>query len=197
LTGYNATFIQPIFQLVPETETKSVISELLYLSGKDVDLYDFKLQNASLDSFYLKPFIIQGQANTSSSFYDRAGSRYLFKIGEIIGEQVEMYQEEERKLPVENEYNRNYVRNISFEIPDGYIIRNLDDLVIDLSYKDENGQETMGFQSQYELNGDTVTVKINEFYKKLELPIDKFEEFRDIINAAADFNKKVLIFEKG
>jgi len=197
LTGYNATFIQPIFQLIPETETKSVVSELLYLSGKDVDLYDFKLQNASLDSFYLKPFIIRGQANTSSSFYDRAGNRYLFRIGEIIGEQVEMYQEEERKLPVENEYNRNYVRHISFEIPEGYIIRNLDDLIMDISYKDENGQETMGFQSQYQLHGDTVTVQINEFYKKLELPIDKFKEFRDIINAAADFNKKVLIFEEG
>jgi hypothetical protein len=35
------------------------------------------------------------------------------------------------------------------------------------------------------------------FIKKLELPIDKFKEFREIINAAADFNKKVLIFEKG
>ncbi len=197
LTGYNATFIQPIFQFIPETETKSVISELLYLSGKDVDLYDFQLHNASLDSFYLKPFVIQGHANTSSSFYDKAGNRYLFKIGEIIGEQVEMYQEEERKLPVENEYNRNYVRHISFEIPEGYIIRNLDDLVIELSYKDENGQETMGFQSKYQLDGNTVTVKINEFYKKLELPIDKFKEFREIINAAADFNKKILIFEKG
>jgi len=197
LTGYNATFIQPIFQLIPDTETKTVVTELLNLSGKDVELYDFKLKNASLDSFYLKPFIIQGSANTSSSFYDKAGNRYLFKIGEIIGEQIEMYQEEERKLPVENEYNRNYVRHISFEIPNGYSVRNLDDLVIDLTYTDENGQPAMGFQSEYKMDGNTVIVEINEFYKKLELPIDKFKEFREIINAAADFNKKVLIFEKG
>jgi hypothetical protein len=166
LTGYNATFIQPIFQLIPDTETKTVVTELLNLSGKDVELYDFKLKNASLDSFYLKPFIIQGSANTSSSFYDKAGNRYLFKIGEIIGEQIEMYQEEERKLPVENEYNRNYVRHISFEIPDGYSVRNLDDLVIDLTYTDENGQPAMGFQSEYKMDGNTVIVEINEFYKK-------------------------------
>jgi hypothetical protein len=197
LTGYNATFIQPIFELIPESETKVVVTELLNLSGKDVDLYDFKLKNASLDSFYLKPFIIHGTANTNSSFYDKAGDRYLFKIGEIIGEQVEMYQEEERKLPVENEFNRNYVRHISFEIPSGYSIRNLDDLNIDFNFKDQTGADAMGFSSSYIVEDNTVTVRIHEFYKKLILPVDKFEAFRQIINAAADFNKKVLVFEKG
>ena len=46
-------------------------------------------------------------------------------------------------------------------------------------------------------DGKTVTVEIKEFYKKLILPLDEFDDFREIINAAADFNKKVLIFEKG
>jgi hypothetical protein len=197
LSGYNATFIQPIFEIIPESETKIVVTELLNLSGKDVDLYNFKLKNAGLDSFYLKPLIIRGTANTNSSFYDKAGDRYLFKIGELIGEQVEMYQEDERKLPVENEYNRNYVRHISFDIPDGFNISNLDDLNTNLSFQDQNGQDTMGFQSGYEVNGNTVTVSIYEFYKKLALPIDQFAAFREIINAAADFNKKVLVFEKG
>jgi hypothetical protein len=196
LTGYNATFIQPIFEIVPETETKAVITELLNLSDKDVELVDFGLRNVSMDSFYLKPFTILGSASTKSSFYDKAGDRYLFKIGEVIGEQVEMYQEEERKLPVENEFNRNYVRRISFEIPDGYQVRNLDDLNISLSHEDQNGNETMGFHSSYEREGNLVTVDIKEFYKKLILPLDKFSAFREIINAAADFNKKVLIFEK-
>jgi hypothetical protein len=197
LTGYNATFIQPIFGLIPEMETKVVVIELLNLSGKDVDLKDFKLTNVSMDSFYLKPFVLQGNATTNSSFYDKAGDRYLLKIGEIIGEQVEMYQEEERKLPVENEFNRNYLRTISFEIPEGYKVRNLEDLKIDLSYQEKNGQDAMGFLSSYEMEGNTVTVSIKEYYKKLSFPLEKFRAFREIINAAADFNKKVLIFEKG
>ena len=196
LTGYNATFIQPIFELIPKSETKIVVTELLNLTGKDVDLKDFSLKNASLDSFYLKPFILQGFATTNSSFYDRAGNRYLLKIGEIIGEQVEMYQLEERKLPVENEFNRNYSRTISFEIPEGYIVRNLEDLNVDISYED-SGRETMGFHSAYKMDGATVTVTINEYYKELDFPLERFNSFREIINAAADFNKKVLIFEKG
>jgi hypothetical protein len=44
LSGYNATFIQPIFELIPESETKIVVTELLNLSGKDVDLYNFKAE---------------------------------------------------------------------------------------------------------------------------------------------------------
>lgn len=196
LTGYNATYIQPIFELIPQSETKIVVTELLNLTGKDVELKDFSLKNASLDSFYLKPFILQGSGTTNSSFYNKAGNSYLFKIGEVIGEQVEMYQQDERKLPVENEFNRKYSRTIRFEIPEGYTVRNLKDLEVDVSFEDA-GKETMGFHSAYEMEGSTVTVTIREFYKQLDFPLEKFKEFREIINAAADFNKKVLIFEKG
>lgn len=194
LSGYNATFIQPIFELIPEAETKLVVNELLNLSGKDVDLKEYDLINSSMDSFYLKPFIIRGQAVTESSYFDKAGNRYLLRIGEVIGEQVAMYQEEQRKLPVENEFNRRYVRNIQFEIPVGYQIRNLDDLKMDI-YHEEDGEKSMGFYSDYELDGNKVHVHINEYYKQLNYPVELFNQFRKIINAAADFNKKVLIFE--
>ena len=195
LSGYNATFIQPIFELIPEAETKLVVNELLNLSGMDVELKDYELIDVSLDSFYLKPFKIHGKATTKSSYYDKAGYRYLFKIGEVIGEQVEMYQEEKRKLPVENEFNRNYERKIQFEIPEGYRIRNLDDLKMNIFY-DENGTKSMGFSSDYLVEGSQISVFIKEYYKQLDYPVEDFDQFRKIINAAADFNKKVLIFEK-
>ena len=195
LSGYNATFIQPIFELIPEAETKLVVNELLNLSGMDVELKDYELIDVSLDSFYLKPFKIHGKATTKSSYYDKAGYRYLFKIGEVIGEQVEMYQEEKRKLPVENEFNRNYERKIQFEIPEGYRIRNLDDLKMNIFY-DENGTKSMGFSSDYLVEGSQISVFIKEYYKQLDYPVEDFDQFRKIINAAADFNKKVLILEK-
>lgn len=195
LTGYNATFIQPIFELVPEAETKLVVNELLNLSGKDVVLNDFQLLNSSLDSFYLKPLIIHGSASTRSSFYNKAGNKYLLKIGEVIGEQVEMYQDAERKLPVENEFNRNYERKIQFHIPEGFVVRNLDVLRTEI-FHEENGERSMAFISDYEVEDDLVKVFVQEYYKKLDFPVENFDQFRKIINAAADFNKKVLIFEK-
>ena len=181
--------------MIPEAETKIVVNELLNLSGKDVNLKEFELINSSLDSFYLKPLILKGLASTKSSFYDKAGNRYLLKIGEVIGIQVEMYQEEERKLPVENEFNRIYTRNIQFEIPEGFTVRNLDDLKAEI-FHEENGEKSMGFSSNYERDGNQVNVFVKEFYKQLDYPLEYFDDFRKIINAAADFNKKVLIFEK-
>lgn len=194
LTGYNATFIQPIFELIPESENKIVVNELLNLTGRDVELVDFSLINSSMDSVYLKPLIIQGSVSTTSSFYNKAGNRYLLKIGEVIGEQMEMYQDEERKLPVQNEFNRNYDRNIQFKIPEGYSVRNLDDLNVDIFHQ-ENGEKIMAFVSTYEVSDDLVTVSVKEYYKQLDFPLEDFDQFRKIINAAADFNKKVLIFE--
>ncbi len=195
LTGYNATFVQPIYELIPEKESKLVVNELLNLSGKDVVVDDVSVKNTSMDSIYIKPFIVEGKAKTNTSFYDKAGNRFLFKIGEIIGQQVEMYQEDQRKLPVENDFNREYIREIKFNIPEGYSVSNLDDLNIEISHE-ENGEKSMAFMSNYEREGNAVTVRIKEYYKKINYPVKSFDEFRKVINAAADFNKKVLIFEK-
>ena len=195
LTGYNATFVQPIYELIPEKESKLVVNELLNLTGKDVQVDDVSVKNTSMDSFYIKPFIVQGTAKTSTSFYDKAGDRFLFKIGEMIGQQVEMYQEDQRKMPVENDFNREYIREIKFNIPDGYTVNNLNDLNVEI-YHEENGEKSMGFTSKYEQTGNMVTVKINEFYKQISYSLKAFDEFRKVINASADFNKKVLIFQK-
>ena len=78
-----------------------------------------------------------------------------------------MYQEEERKLPVENEFNRIYTRNIQFEIPEGFTVRNLDDLKAEI-FHEENGEKSMGFSSNYERDGNQVNVFVKEFYKQLD-----------------------------
>ena len=75
-------------------------------------------------------------------------------------------------------------------------MRNLDELKMNIFYE-ENGNKSMGFVSDYEVDGDQVNVSIKEYYKQLDYPLKDFDQFRRIINAAADFNKKVLIFEKG
>jgi hypothetical protein len=195
LTGYNATFIQPIFNLIPEKESKMVVNELLNLAGKDVDVNSTEVLNKSLDSLYLEPFIVKGSFSTANSFFAKAGNRYLFNIGEVIGQQVEMYQEEERTLPVENDFNRQYLRKITIRIPDGYAISNLEELKFEI-FHEKDGARCMSFVSDYEKKDNVLVVSINEYYKELTYSVEDFAEFKNVINAAADFNKKVLIFEK-
>ena len=75
------------------------------------------------------------------------------------------------------------------------MVSNLNDLKMHIDHR--NGDEvTMIFKSDYSVSGNTVTVIIEEFYKELNYPTEEFPDFRAVINAAADFNKKVLVLER-
>jgi len=86
-------------------------------------------------------------------------------------------------------------RTIKITIPAGYSVKNLNDLNMDISFK-KDGVVTMGFVSKYTLNGNVLDVIINETYHGVNYPLEQFEDFKKVINAAADFNKVVLVLEK-
>lgn len=131
----------------------------------------------------------------SDELIEKAGNKYLLKIGEIIGPQNELYQEKKRNTEISLDYPNEYVRKIKFEIPKGYKVPNLKDLNKNIVFKDGN-ENSMGFTSSYKLEGRIVTIDVEEYYKKLNYPIEVFEQFRKVINAAADFNKITLVLEK-
>ena len=59
----------------------------------------------------------------------------------------------------------------------------------------KDGEKTMEFTSKYEINGNRLTVTCVEYYNEIDIPLERYEEFRTVINAAADFNKITLVFE--
>ena len=119
----------------------------------------------------------------------------LGQVSMVIGRQVEMYQDTSRQFDVENSYNHGYKRVLNITIPEGYQITNLGDLNMDVFSK--NGDEkTMEFTCVHEVNDNVLTVTCNEYYNEIRIPLARYEEFRSVINAAADFNKITLVFEK-
>ncbi|HRG10897.1 MAG TPA: hypothetical protein PLJ08_20150, partial [Cyclobacteriaceae bacterium] len=64
-----------------------------------------------------------------------------------------------------------------------------------VEYKD-GVQVPFLFVSDYTQQGSMITVKISEYYKQLYAPLDRYEDFRKVINAAADFNKITLVLMK-
>ena len=106
-----------------------------------------------------------------------------------------MYSEENRQNDVENEFNRGYHRELAVKIPEGYRVKNLDALNMNVEAKDGN-KTPYYFHSTYSVDGDTVKVNIQEVYQQIRYPADKFDDFRKVVNTAADWNKVVLIFEK-
>ena len=51
------------------------------------------------------------------------------------------------------------------------------------------------FKSSYQLEGNTLTVTANEHYRENRVQVAMYEEYRTVINSAADFNKIVLLLE--
>ncbi|MFW5886262.1 MAG: hypothetical protein ACOCUL_00760 [Bacteroidota bacterium] len=194
LGGYDAVGIQPYFKFMEEEQKQQFLENLMKSYSNDAEFTKMEVENEDPSiSPVEKPFIIN-TSFTTSALFEKAGNKYLLKIGEIIGPQVEMYQEKERKLPVENSYNRLYDRVIKFTIPEGYRIKNPDDINIDF-YHEKNGERIFNFTSNYTIEGQVLSVKILEYYSEIECSVEFFEEYRKVINAAADFNKIILVLE--
>jgi len=196
LGGYHAQQIQPFYELIPEQKRTEVVQELIKGCVPDATFKTLKVTNGERGLNPLtKPFIVDADVE-SAALLNRAGPKYLFKIGELLGSQAELYQTEARQFDVENDFNRRYNRVITFELPAGYQARNLKDLSFDVKAGPDAAAPLYAFHSTYAVQGQTVTVTIKEHYDQVRWPKKDFEAFRDVVNAAANFNKVVLVLEK-
>ena len=194
LHGYYAMNIQPFMNLIQPNRKNEVIDEsFAQNTDKDAKVLKRELINEDPSLFGVKPFVVKFDIS-SEYFVEKAGNKYLFKLGDIIGPQMEMYQEKKRILPLEAEFNRSYYRTIKINIPEGYQISNLEDIKIKNSYATKD-KEIFIFDSYYTLEGNVLTVTADEHYRESIVAPEIFEAYRTVINSAADFNKVTLVLE--
>lgn len=193
-SGYSAYNIQPVYYLFTDQQRKESSENILKTPGEQTVVKDIKEENTDAESILKKPLIIKGNIEMPH-LIEKAGNKYLYKIGMIIGPQFELYQEKPRKTNVELGYPHGFVRNIELIIPDGYKISNLKDLNFDVKLT-ENGKDGAYFVSSYKQEGNKLLITINEQYINTFYPISKYNDYKNVVNAAADFNKVTLIFEK-
>jgi len=194
-SGYPAGAYRAIFNYASEEDQRKYLKEFIKFGTNSENIVSSKLENKDFESYTdNKPFVLNATVK-ASELVEKAGNKVLVKIGEIIGPQVEMYQEKPRQFPMEIPYAHTLQRKIEFTIPDGYVVKNLSELVIKDTYQD-NGETTMGFVSGYKQDNNKVIIDILEEYRKTYYPLSQYEVFKKIINAAADFNKIVLVLEK-
>jgi hypothetical protein len=195
LLGYSAASYRPEFTYLDKDKKDEFTRSVIYSVSKSDNIQNIKVENSGmLDGNKNLPLNIEADI-TSADLVEQAGKRYLLKLGEVIGPQVEMYQEKPRQLPVMMDYPHSEDRDITFTIPDGYQIRNLSDLNINVIDK-YDGEDAIGFISSYTLTGNVLKIKVHEFYKKIDYPVSRFNQFIKVINSSADFNKIILILEK-
>lgn len=194
-SGYAAAPYRAIFTFSSDENKKEMTKEMIKFGTKSENVVSSKMENVGFENYQEnKPFILNATVK-ASELVEKAGNKTIIKIGDIIGPQAEMYQEKPRQTPISVEFPHVLERNIVFTIPQGYTIKNADDLKIKHVFSD-GGQVTMGFESDYKIEGDKLIVHIMEEYRKTYYPLSQFEDFKTVINAAADFNKIVLVLEK-
>jgi hypothetical protein len=194
MTGELAASFQSFWQFGDEENHKNVINSMFNMGNQNTTIVKWSIQNEKPDQIGITP-IIWDVDLTAHSLLEIAGDDIIVKIGESIGEQSELYQDSERKLPIRTSASHNYYRKIEFHIPDGYFITNLSDLNMNVEMMNNNSISCC-FKSWYEINNDRLIIFSKEYYTELGYPAERFEDYRKVINAAADFNKKTIVLTR-
>ena len=191
--GYIADRIQPFMQLVEEKEKDKIRKDVIEGFAGDMTNVTVTTENEGVDFYGNKPFIAKCATN-NQNIVEKVGDTYLFKLGEVIGRQEEMYQQGERQTDISVPYTHIYARNIQVKIPEGYTLKNLDKINFTKICKLDD-KIAAQFITSYTYENNMLIIHNEESYRLLDLPMNKYDEFKNVINAAADFNKVVLILE--
>lgn len=193
--GYAAPNYKAPFVFMPVEEQKNVLKEMVKFGTNSENMLSHSFENKEMDvADPYRPFIINAKVK-SAQLVELAGNKIIIKVGELIGEQSQMYDTKERTTNIDLHFPHALVRTIELAIPDGYEVKNLGDLRFNEVYQDKN-KVTIGFVCSYEQKGNILKITIREDYTEYFYPAQLYAPFKKVINAAADFNKVVLVLDK-
>ncbi len=180
-----------------ETEKTDFLVDFFTINGLDnkkVSKYNIKNFDISHNTFNT-PLEITSTISTSDLIEEKDGLIYL-KIGKVIGLQSNLFEEKERINPIEINFPNSYDYNIKVNIPRGYKIVNFSELNKSKEYISVDGNSTAKFISKATVHGNILNINIKEYYKELRYSKKRYQEFREVINAAAKFYESSLLIEK-
>lgn len=192
--GYSGINFQPVKDFASAEQYQAFLKSIANNYTLDAEYTSLKTENDGLDFVGKKPYVMKIIFN-GKELIQNAGGNYLFSVGKLIGSQMELYQENKRVLPVEIDHPHSYVRTIKIKLPKGMKAKNLEKFKMDFKTEIKNKTEA-GFMSSYNEKDGEITVNNFEYYNIVNYPLDKFTEYKNVINAAADFNKIVIILSK-
>lgn len=192
-SGFLASNDRFAYNYLQKDEKKKFMDELIKFCMPDGKVISEELKNTGLLEGD-KPLDIIGEV-AGGALIEKTGKDVLFKIGDLIGLQTEMYQDKPRQSDIDVELENYLNRTLRVEVPAGYKLSGLEALNANVKCMFE-GKEACGFVSSYELKGNILTVTVKEFYNVVLMPKSQFDSFRKVINASADFNKINIVLEK-
>ena len=192
-SGYKAEYPQAILHYLDDERKKKELENFLLYIDEDAKLENPTFENDNSALTGVKPLIGRATIN-GASFIEKAGDKTLLKAGMLIGPQAELYNQEARTQPVEAAYTRQYKRSIVIRIPEGQTVKNPEDAVFNV--KPDTVNNSTGFISSYEIKGNEMIITIFEYYNQTSYTAAEYSMYEAVMNAAADSNKVVLVFDK-
>lgn len=189
--GYSGLNMQPVKDFYPAEQYQTILKNIAENYSVKTEYKTLTASNDGVENIGKKPFVLD-LTFEGKELIQMAGDKYLFSIGQIIGRQMEFYQENKRVLPVEIDYPHFYTRKIKIILPQGATIQNLEKFNMDFKTNINNKTEA-AFISNYNKKDNEIVVENTEYYNIINYPLSCFEDYKAVINAAADFNKIVVI----
>ncbi len=201
-TGYQATGIRTEILTEHKDKEKDLVQRVITFADRKEDILKYTISNEAVENQNSnKPLEITATVNTPL-LVSKAGDRYLFRIGALTGNQTQLYDERKpRVMPVDMAYPSLETHTITVSIPPGYKLKNPEILKSHAEYVDRSLKPVLSFDATYTLTtdrkkGDKLVVTVNEYYPVMHIPLAEYDRFKEVVNAAADYDKLVLLIEK-
>ena len=195
-SGYWAIMNRNYVSLSENEETDFLIDYFTIngLNNKKVTNYNIKNFDISNNS-YNTPLRINSTITTTELVEEVNGLVYL-KVGKVIGLQSNLFDDNKRINEIEINFPNSYEYQIEVEIPKGYRVSDYSELNKAKEFLSVDGSISAKFNSKATLNNNKINIVINEFYKNLRYDKGRYQEFREVINAAAKFYESTVILEQ-
>ena len=195
-SGYWAIMNRNYVSLSENEETDFLIDYFTIngLENKKVTNYNIKNFDISNNS-YNTPLRINSTITTTELVEEVDGLVYL-KVGKVIGLQSNLFDDNKRINEIEINFPNSYEYQIEVEIPKGYRVSDYSELNKAKEFISVDGSISAKFNSKATLNNNKINIVINEFYKNLRYDKGRYQEFREVINAAAKFYESTVILKE-
>ena len=180
-----------------ENEETDFLVDYFTISG----LNNKKVINYAIDNFEISdnanntPLTIKSTISTNDLVEQKNGLIYL-NIGKVIGLQSNLFNADKRINEIEINFPNSYEYLIEVNIPKGYRIYDISELNKLKEYISVDGNISAKFNSSVSQSQDKLYINVNELYKELKYEKSRYQEFREVINAAASFYESSIVLEK-
>ena len=91
-------------------------------------------------------------------------------------------------------YSKKYQHQIIFEIPAEYSVESFKDFLINKTFL-KDGAPSCSFVSTAKIEKNQLIIDVTETYNNITYEVEDYNNYREVYNASADFNKASVILK--